>query len=147
MSVNTEVTWISFFLSQTMQLQFKPWKKRFSGEVMTSRYHNVAMNPHREMRWICRGLCVLSECFSLINCTNWSVLWWLTCDVAMLKHSKASLWTSSQIFVHLLLWSFYNILKKVIQVILITDFTTPNYFQILPTSNYVKLHTIYSFWM
>jgi hypothetical protein len=63
----------------------------------------------------------------------------------MLKHSKVSLLNSSQIYAHLFLLSFYNILKKVIQLSLITDFVTPNYFQILPTSKYMKLHTVFSF--
>ena len=129
-----------------MQLQCKPWKTYFQGSSCPA---DGTMRPQIPIeRWEGYGgdfEFSVFLLFFLINCTNWSALWWLTCDVAVLKHSKVSLWNSSQLYVHLLLLSFYNILKKVIQFILITDFITPNYFQILPINKYMKLHTVFFF--
>ena len=47
-----------FFLSQTMQLQCKPWKTYFKG-ISWPADGKMRLWIPREMRWIWRGLCVL----------------------------------------------------------------------------------------
>jgi hypothetical protein len=61
----------------------------------------------------------------------------------MLKHSKDSLLNTSQIYVHLFLCGFYNILKKSDSIYSNNWFRHPNYFQNLPTSEFMQLHTIF----
>ena len=47
-----------FFLSQTMQLQGKPWKTYFKG-ISWPADGTMRLWIPREMRWLWRGLCVL----------------------------------------------------------------------------------------
>ena len=99
-----------FFLKPENATSVEAMRNLFSEELMTSRWHNEVMNSHREMRWIWKRHCAL--CGFFIKCTNWSALWWLTCDVSRLKQNKDSLLNSSQIYVHLFFLSFFLFLSS-----------------------------------